>query len=217
MKIRIVILSLIMLAAAAVISYASRPELIPIRQSLEGLPMYLAGWEGRRLPDSDQRILDILGVDDYINRSYFRKDSPPVSLYIGYYQSQRSGESIHSPMNCMPGSGWIPIRNERISIPVNNSEVIEVNRITIQKGAVRQVVLYWYQSQGRVIASEYMGKIYTVLGAMRNNRTDGALVRVISQISANAPLEVMAEELAEKAAIEFTQALFPLLVDYLPD
>ena len=220
MKIRIIILCLVMLSAAATISYASRPETVPVRRSLEGFPMQFAGWEGRRLPDSSQKVLDILGVDDYINRNYFRKNSPSVSLYIGYFESQRTGKSIHSPLNCLPGSGWIPVRNERISIPVNtanNDMAIQVNRITIQKGTVSQVVLYWYQSQGRVIAGEYMGKIYTVLGAMRTNRTDAALVRIISPIQDNTPLKAQAEEASEKSAVDFAQALFPLLADYLPD
>jgi len=217
MKIRIIILCLFMLSAVATISYASRPEVIPLRQPLGELPMQFAGWEGRRLPDSSQKVLDILGVDDYINRSYHIENSPVVSLYIGYFQSQRAGKSIHSPLNCLPGSGWIPVRNERIFINVGKS-AIQVNRITIQKGATNQVVLYWYQSQGRAIASEYMGKIYTVLGAMRTNRTDAALVRIISPISANGrQSNAEAEEASEKAAIEFIQALFPLLVDYLPE
>jgi len=217
MKIRIAILCLVMLAAAATISYASRPEVIPVRQPLAGLPLRLNEWEGRRLPDSSQKTVDKLGVDDHINMNYSRPNSPSVSLYIGYFQSQRTGESIHSPLNCLPGAGWIPVRNERIPISVNGGRVIEVNRITIQKGAVSQVVIYWYQSQGRAIASEYMGKIYTVLGAMRSQRTDAALVRIISTISADALLKAEAEEASEKAAIEFTQALFPVLSDFLPD
>jgi len=181
MKIRIVILSLVMLVAAATISYASRPEIIPIRQPLNELSFHFAGWNGMRSSDLDQRTQDILGVDDYINRVYYQGNSLPVSLYIGYHASQRTGTSIHSPLNCMPGSGWIPVKNERVSIPVHNgAEVIEVNRIVIQKGEASQVVLYWYQSQGRAIASEYSGKIHTVISAMRNNRTDAALIRIVS-------------------------------------
>jgi EpsI family protein len=217
MKIRIVILSFFMLAAAAAIAYASRPEITPIRQSLSGLPLRLDGWEGRRLSDSSQKILNVLGVDDHIHMSYSRRNSPSVSLYIGYFQSQKTGKTIHSPLNCLPGAGWIPVRNEHASIPVNGGRVIEVNRITIQKGEASQVVIYWYHSQGRVVASEYMGKIYAVLDAMRTNRTDAALVRIISSIPANAPLKAAAEDAAEKAAIEFTQALFPTLADFLPD
>ena len=217
MKIRIVILCLVMLAAAAAISYASRPEIIPLRQSLDGLPMRLADWQGRRSADMDQKTLNVLGVDDYIQRVYYRKNMPAVSLYIGYYESQRAGDTMHSPMNCMPGSGWNPVRNERISIPVNNGEIIKVNRITIEKGAVSQVVLYWYQSHGRVIASEYMGKIYTVLDALRTSRTDAALIRIISPVPDNAPSKAEAEIEAERETVEFTQALFPLLADYLPE
>ena len=217
MKIRIAILSLLMIVAAVTISYASRPEVIPIRQSLEGLPMFFSGWQGQRSADMEQRIQDILGVNDYIRRIYYRGDyTSPLSLYIGYYESQRAGDAIHSPMNCMPGSGWQPVRNERISIPVNDGAVIEVNRITIQKGNVSQIVLYWYQSQGRVVASEYMGKIYTVLDALRTNRTDAALIRIVSPVLNNARSEDDEAE-AERTAVEFTQALFPMLSEFLPD
>jgi EpsI family protein len=218
MKIRIVILCLLMLATAATISYASRPEIIPIRRPLEGLPMQFAGWQGLRSADMEENILKVLGVDDYITRVYHRGNSMPVvSLYIGYYESQRAGDAIHSPMNCLPGAGWNPVRSERVSIPVNNGRVIEVNCITIQKGEASQVVLYWYQSHGRVVASEYMGKIYTVLDALRTNRTDAALVRVISPIPNNTPSKAEAEIEAERATVEFTQALFPLLSEYLPE
>jgi len=217
MKIRIVILSLFMLASAAVIAYASRQEIIPLRQSLNGLPMQISDWKGQRSSDMSQRIVDLLGVDEYVMRAYYRSDSTPVSLYIGYYESQQTGASIHSPMNCLPGSGWVPVKNERISIPVNNGNMIEVNRITIEKSGVSQVVIYWYQSQGRVVASEYMGKIYAVLDALRTRRTDAALVRIISTVSGDGLSKADAEAKAEKSAIEFTQALFPLLSDYLPD
>ena len=218
MKIRIVILCLLMLAAAVTISYASRPEIIPIRQSLEGLPMLLSGWQGQSLAEMSQKIKDVLGVDDHISRVYYSVNSlPPVSLYIGYYESQRAGATIHSPMNCLPGAGWNPVSNERISIPISDGEVIEVNHVIIQKSGVNQVVLYWYQSHGRVIASEYMGKIYTVLDAMRTNRTDAALIRIISQVPDNTMLKAEAEAIAERAAIEFTQVLFPLLAEFLPE
>ena len=213
MKIRIAILSLFLLATMVTISYASRPEIIPIRQSLEGLPMQLASWEGQRAPDMDQRTLDELGVDDYINRIYYR-DQIPTGLYIGYYQSQRAGDTIHSPQNCLPGAGWNPVRNEYISIPVDGGRTIEINRLTIMKGVTSQIVLYWYQSHGRVIASEYKGKIYTVLDALRTNRTDAALVRIICPVGDSTPA---AEDAAEKTAVEFTQTLFPMLDQYLPE
>jgi EpsI family protein len=107
-----------------------------------------------------------------------------------------------------------------ISIPVTptldsaSERPIEINRITIQKGLDRQVVLYWYQAHGRVIGSEYLGKIYTVLDAVRMNRTDAALVRIISPVPS---LDVQGHDAAEKAAINFVQSVFPLLSQYLPD
>ena len=213
MKTRILILCLTLLAAAAVISYASRPEIIPIRQSLSGLPMQIGNWEGRQDSDLDSQVLDVLGVDDYINRVYYNRKHFPASLYIGYYQSQREGDTMHSPLNCLPGAGWNPVKKDYVRVPVDGNSAIEINRIVIQKGVEKQVVLYWYQSHGRVIASEYWGKIYTVIDALRTNRTDAALVRVVCPVSGSS---ANAETTAENHAAEFTASLFPLLNNYLP-
>ncbi len=214
MKIRILILSALLLATSAFISRASRPELTPIRQSLSAMPMKIGDWEGIDSPEMDSRVLAVLGVDDHIERIYYSPDRFPVSLYIGYYQSQRSGDTIHSPLNCLPGAGWNPIKKGHVTIPVNDNKNIEINRIVILKGIDRQVVLYWYQSHGRSIASEYWGKIYTVLDALRTNRTDAALVRVLCPVSAT---DAGAAEYAEKQGAEFVKSLYPLLDRFLPD
>jgi len=157
--------------------------------------------------------LAILGVDDYINRVYYSSELFPASLYVGFYKSQREGDTIHSPLNCLPGAGWNPVKNSHIQISANDNSSIEINRIVILKGMDKQVVLYWYQSHGRVIASEYWGKIYTVLDALRTNRTDAALVRVICPVAGT---EAQAEEFAEKRAVDFVKAIFPLLGNFLP-
>ncbi len=212
---RILVLSIILLAASAFIARASRPEVTPIREPLSGMPMELGAWQGRPAPEMNQRVLAVLGVDDYLERVYYGPERAVAGLYIGYYQSQREGDTIHSPLNCLPGSGWNPVRRGHISIPVTaeNASVIEINRIVILKGVEEQVVLYWYQSHGRVVASEYWGKIYTVLDALRTNRTDAALVRVITPV---ASLDAKAEEVAERQAVDFVKALFPLLGRFLP-
>jgi EpsI family protein len=201
-----------LLAAAAFIARASKPEVTPIRESLSGLPMQIGTWEGQQAPDLDSRVLAVLGVDDYVNRIYYSPESFPANLYIGYYQSQREGDTIHSPLNCLPGAGWNPVKSGYISI-ANRDSAVEINRIIIMKGIDRQVVLYWYQSHGRIVASEYWGKIYTVLDALRTNRTDAALVRVICPIS---NMEAAAEVAAEQNAVDFVKALLPLLGRYLP-
>jgi EpsI family protein len=211
---------------AAVMAHGSRTEPVLIRQSLANLPLQLDSWHGQPFPDMDPRILAVLGVDDYVNRAYSRPDGAVVSLYVGYYRSQRQGETIHSPLNCLPGAGWNPVRRERARIPVGGNSagttgaesrverLIDVNLIVIQKGLEKRVVIYWYQSHGRVIASEYWGKIYTVIDALRMNRTDAALVRITSPI---AGLDRTAELQSVEMSIQFVRELFPLLDRYLPD
>jgi EpsI family protein len=213
MKTRIALLCTILLAASALIAHASKPEAVPVRETLSGLPRQIGSWEGRQDPEIDSRILAVLGVDDYVNRVYYSPELFPASLYVGYYQSQREGDTIHSPLNCLPGAGWNPVKTGHILVPIDGNAVIEINRIVIMKGIEKQVVLYWYQSHGRVVASEYWGKIYTVLDALRTNRTDAALVRVVCPVAGTNEL---AELFAEKRAIEFVSALYPLLSRFIP-
>jgi exosortase D (VPLPA-CTERM-specific) len=212
MTARIVIICACLLGGSAYIAWASRPEAIPPRDSLAALPMQLSGWRGRQAPDMTESVLAILGVDDYADR-YYTGPRGALSLYVGYYKSQRQGSSIHSPLNCLPGAGWNPVKKEFLEVPVEGGS-IEVNRIVILKGLNKQVVLYWYQSHGRAVASEYRAKVYTVLDAMKTGRTDAALVRVISPAES---LEPGAEEAAGRRAIEFVQLLYPYLSRYVPD
>jgi EpsI family protein len=213
MKNRLILLSFIFLAASAFIARASRPEVVPLREPLSGIPMKIGNWDGRQAPDLDSKVMAVLGVDDYVNRIYYSPDLSSVGLYVGYYQSQREGDTIHSPLNCLPGAGWNPMESGQITISVDGDRKIKINRIVIQKGMDRQLVLYWYQSHGRVIASEYWGKIYTVLDALRTNRTDAALVRIICPIPGRHP---GAELSAENYATNFVKALFPILQQFLP-
>jgi len=164
----------------------------------------------------EDRILAILGVDDYLNRVYVSPERAGVALYVGYYNSQRQGDSIHSPMNCLPGAGWEPLSRSFVKIPVTvagDTKEIDANRYVIQKGLDRQVVLYWYQSHGRTVASEYWSKFYLIRDALRLNRTDAALVRVIVPI---VPNQDGAETTAETQATDFIGSMFPVLSNYLP-
>jgi EpsI family protein len=213
---RAVVVALLLVSGAVVVARASKSEVVPTRQSLAAFPLYLGGWQGQRLADFEPKILAILGVDEYLNAAYYQPGAPGVGVYIGYYQSQREGDTMHSPLNCLPGAGWLPIKQERISIPVQDSQgarQIEVNNFIIEKGLDRQIVIYWYQSHGRVVASEYWGKIHMVLDAVKLNRTDGALVRVVVPISSADP---NGEERSQKTAIEFTNVLFAQLDRFLP-
>jgi EpsI family protein len=212
---RLLILTACLLATAGLLARAERMEPVSVRETLALLPMQIGEWRGTKLDDFEKNILDVLGVDDYINRVYSAR-GPWVGLYVGYHQSQRQGDTMHSPLNCLPGAGWLPAKQARATLQVQDggaSREIEVNNFIIEKGLDRQVVVYWYQSHGRVVASEYWGKVYTVLDAMRYNRSDGAMIRVIRPVIGTGP---EAEQAAEREAFAFVQALFPLLGRHLP-
>jgi EpsI family protein len=209
-----------LLAAAAYLPRVTQAEPVPIRETLGVLPLTIAGWNGGDTTPLDAKTVAVLGVDEYLNRVYLNDHQRPVGLYIAYYASQRQGDTMHSPLNCLPGSGWSPVHFNRVTIPMTTAPetgasrapsppALEVNRYVIEKGLDRQLVLYWYQSHGRVVASEYWGKFYLVLDAIRMNRTDGALVRLV------APL-VTTEDAAEHDAVNFARALYPMLGRYLP-
>ena len=219
MSARLVIAAAVLFLGGAYLQRAGRVEIVPPRESLASCPLTIDVWQGRQGAAFDARVLQVLGVDEYLNRVYRAADGTPVGLYIGYYRSQRQGDTIHSPLNCLPGAGWAPVQHDHIGIPVSKRvsaessasvQQIRVNRYIIEKGLDRQLVLYWYQSQNRVVASEYRAKLWTVADAIRYNRTDTALVRVIVPVLGND------EAAAEQAAVEFVQAFFTTLRQHLP-
>jgi len=217
MNLRIGILLVALLVSAGVVTRADRAEPVPPRQTFDRFPMAFDGWNGAQQPPFTKDILDILGVDEYVTRAYFTANrAEGVGLYVGYYQSQRQGDTMHSPLNCLPGAGWEPVSNQHLTLDVIGNGAaarsIEVNRYVIRKGLDRQLVLYWYQAHDRVVASEYWGKMYMVADAVRMNRTDGALVRVIVPVAS----DDLNEARAEASAIRFVKAMFPHLTDFLP-
>ena len=168
--------------AAAGLHHFSHSEAVLLSKPLSTLPAQLEGWQGIDLP-LEPRIVEALGVSDYLNRRYQSLDRSPVFLYVGYYKSQRTGVSIHSPKNCLPGAGWEPVTAGHVALRLPTGQRVLVNQYVVENGLRRQLVLYWYQSHGRIVASEYRAKIYMVLDSLRLNRTDAALVRVSSPIA----------------------------------
>ncbi len=161
--------------------YLSHGEVVPLTRPFDRFPLQLQRWQGIDLP-LEPRIVQALGVSDYLNRAYQSANNRPVYLYVGYYKSQRTGVSIHSPKNCLPGAGWEPVSAGYVTLSLPNGQQALVNEYVVENGLRRQLVLYWYQSHGRVVASEYRGKVDMVLDSLRLNRTDAALVRVSSPI-----------------------------------
>jgi len=198
-----------MMAAAGIyVVHASGDEVAVTRTPLSDLPATIGSWEGRDAKPFDDDVVAQLGVDDYVNRHYVRNRQASVALYVGYYASQRQGDTIHSPQNCLPGAGWRPVSSERVKVDAGGTP-IEVNRYLIQKGVERQAVFYWYQGRGRVVASEYANKLWLMLDAARLHRTNGALVRMITPVH-----DTPAAAFDELSA--FTGAVFPRLAAHLP-
>ena len=213
MTARLAILFVLFLTTAVYARHAMRPEEQLTRKPLSDFSNSLGRWSGREAPKVSADVLGALGADDLLNRYYIAPREPAVSLFVGYYRSQREGDTIHSPMNCLPGAGWLPSAKERAAIQIpGRAAPIVVNRLVIRKGADRQVVLYWYQSHGRVVASEYWSKVYMVYDAVRSHRSEAALVRVISPAL---PSED-GTAAAERRVTEFVQQLFAPLEAYLP-
>jgi EpsI family protein len=213
---RAVVLCLMLGSTGLFLARARAAEAPISRTSLESFPMTLQSWSAIVNPPFEKDILAVLGVDDYTTRVYYKPDGQAVGLYMGYYNSQRQGDTIHSPMNCLPGAGWEPVSEGRKTITNADGagRDIVVNRYIVQKGLDRQLVLYWYHGRGRVVASEYWSKLFLINDAVRSNRTDGALVRVISPIAVGAEDDGAA---ADKLAEEFVRVLFPNLPAYLPN
>jgi EpsI family protein len=217
MRARIAIVFVCLFVTAVLVARADRYEQPPARTSFSAFPMQFDEWQGIQLPPFTDNILAILGLDDYLTRNYRNATGPLVNLYVGYWASQRQGDTMHSPQNCLPGSGWEPTSQGLLSVrdprPGRAGE-IKLNRYVIQKGLDRQLVLYWYQSHGRVVGSEYWSKIYLVTDAVRLNRTDAALVRVLVPIGTGG---ADAEAIAEQQAVKFVNAFLPRLNAYVPD
>lgn len=209
---RLVVVAVVFLASTAALARWSRHEKVILPAPLAGLPMAIGSWNGHGQPPFDPKIVETLGVDEYVNRSYVSAAGSPVLLYVGYYGDQRSGRTSHSPLKCLPSNGWEPVEIGRTQVRVQTADgprQLEINRYVVEKGSERQLVLFWYQSRGRVIASEYWAKIFLVSDAVRFNRTDGALVRVIAPLGSDPAGQ-------ERAAKAFIEGLFPVLGGYLP-
>jgi EpsI family protein len=204
---RAVIVCLLLVGTGSVVQRAVVREPHVSRASLGEMPLEIADWRGYDAAPLADDVVATLGVDDYINRKYERAGTP-IALYIGYYPSQRSGETIHSPQNCLPGAGWLPVASDRQRISMGSTSAV-VTRYEIVKGLDRQVVLYWYQGRGRIVAGEYANKAWLMLDAARSGRSNGGLVRLITPVTTT-PDKALSE------LSSFASALLPYLPGYLP-
>ncbi len=223
--------ALLLTVTAVFLQTRSRSEVFPPRQPLSSLPHELANWVGTdvTLPKD---TLEILGPGDFLLRLYRyvspRNDSPGnrsgdvsaevawashpyVDLFVAYFPSQRAGDTIHSPRNCLPGAGWSPLESKRITISVPGRAPFPANRYVIGKGVERRLVLYWYWAHDSGIASEYWAKFYLVADSIRMNRSDGALIRVTTPLKREENANM-----AEERLVSFAGQVVPILDNYIP-
>jgi EpsI family protein len=205
---------ILLLATAFVLQSRGDTDRVPPSEPLKLMPETIGQWSARDFPLDDE-TLSILGKGDFLNRVYTSQDiavPAPVSLFIGYFATQRTGQTMHSPQHCLPGAGWTFDSQKYVTIHDVNGKNYNVGEYLISNGEIKQFVIYWYQAHGRSIPNEYVAKLYMVTDAIRTNRTDGALVRVITQVLPNETLET-----AEDRALHFTQQMAPNLPRFIPD
>lgn len=216
----------IVMMGATWLLIASRSQAEPplARKPFSQYPLALGGWVGRDLEMSEE-VLGLLRLTDHVMRQYrppvseaapsgafegqVRQAAAPVWLYVGYYGSTRTGVGYHSPKNCLPGGGWVFRSSDLVTDVLPGRPELAVNRVVIEKGFDRQLILYWYQDRGRIIASEYSAKAYMIWDATTRNRTDGSLVRVSTPI-------IGTEDEAYRHAVAFVREAFAPLGEHLP-
>lgn len=202
----------ILLGAVLFLQSRGSAENLPSRTPVSEFPAELAGWQSRRVL-IEPEVIEILGDGDFLQRLYFRPGSPHiVDFFLAYFPTQRTGSTIHSPKNCLPGAGWAPVESSHVELTWPDGRRFPVNQYVISRGLDSQIALYWYQAHGRAVASEYWAKFYLIADAIRMNRSDGALVRVITPVQRGESLDE-----AKVRVRAFAEELLPKLDAHIPN
>ncbi len=213
-------LCLLVLTASLLIRRGNADR-IPQGVPLQAFPQILGPWEGTDQP-LQEYVLDVLGKGVFLNRVYVRKrsmnpadaaaDTASVGLFIGYFPTQRTGQAIHSPQNCLPGAGWTFVSHGVTTLPNQQGPPVRVGEYVITNGEMRDIVLYWYRAHGRSVASDYAAKWYTLEDSILMQRTDSALVRVITPLGKGEDAQA-----GHQRAVDFAARMNAQLGPYLPD
>lgn len=205
-----VLLVLILVVGLFVNGWSYLGEARVERKELKDFPQTIGAWQKTGNDQIlDDETLKVLRASDYLLRDFRKPDGAVANFYVGYYASQRSGATYHSPLNCLPGSGWMLSEPGKAMVSLQDGSSFVANKYVIQNGDYKSFMVYWYQGRGRNVASEYWGKVYTVFDSVRLRRSDGALVRVTVPIGSS-------EAQAEKTAIEFASAASGILSQFVP-
>ncbi|MBM3774776.1 MAG: EpsI family protein, partial [Acidobacteria bacterium] len=202
--------SLILASQVALFYSASREDAALKSRPLSGFSTGLGDWRFEREIPLEPEVVEVLRADDTLNRLY-SKPGAAAGLFVAWFRTQRHGQAPHSPKNCLPGSGWIPSSSGVLELAVpGEPRPIRINRYLVSRGDERSLVLYWYQTPNRVIASEFAAKFWLVADSIRHRRSDTALVRVVI------PLSGIGDREAEELGADLVRRLLPNLRNYLP-
>jgi EpsI family protein len=209
---RFLVAVMMLVSTAIFLEARGRQEIFLPRQPLSSFPYELSNWVGSDIGITTD-IRSVLGPGDFLLRVYKNTSAPAplVDLFVAYFPTQRTGDTIHSPRNCLPGAGWIPMQSSRVQISLPQRAPFLANRYVIAKGQDRELVLYWYLAHGRAVASEYWAKFYLVADAIRMNRSDGSLIRLTTPIRRGEEVEE-----AQKRLLSFARQIVPRMNDYVP-
>lgn len=209
---RFAILFVLLLAGGAVINaWEYLGEARVERRELKEFPKQIGAWQQTGGDEQfDNQTMAVLRASDYLLRNYRGADGRVVNFYVGYYASQRDGATYHSPLNCLPGAGWVMSEPGKITITPSGRAPFVANRYLIQNGDHKDLLIYWYQGRGRAVASEYWGKVYTVVDSVRMRRSDGAMVRITTPVENSEPA-------ALQAAADLAANASTILPEFIPD
>ena len=206
-----IFLGLLLAGGLLVNAWAYLGEAHVDRKQLNAFPKEIEGWKQLGVDERlDEKTMVVLRASDYLLRNYRTSDGRVLNFYVGYYASQREGATYHSPLNCLPGSGWVMSDPDRIIIAPTGRPAFIANKYVIQNGDHKEVLVYWYQGRGRAVASEYWGKIYTVIDSVKRRRSDGAMVRITTPIESS-------EADALKASVDLAAEISTILPEFIPD
>lgn len=188
-----------------------RPEPQLARSALAEFPAKLGDWQQKGGEFKfEEQVESVLRTTDYTMREYTSSDGRIANVYIGYYASQRTGSTYHSPQNCLPGAGWVLTDHEYVDVTAGSGRTFRVNRYIITNGVYREVMLYWYQGRGRTEASEYLDKLDTIWDSITRQRSDGAIIRIMTGVGSDGSS-------AEMAAVLLAAQVSDRLEPFVPD
>ena len=214
-SVRFIALIIVIVAVGVVVNtWAYLGEAHVDRKQLKDFPQEVGEWRRSR-PDQilDDATLAVLRASDYLLRDYRRADGQVGNFYVGYYASQREGATYHSPLNCLPGTGWTLSEPGTAMVSLPDGSQFAANKYVIENGQYRSLMLYWYQGRGRTVASEYWGKVYTVIDSVRLRRSDGAMVRVTVPVGDSPD----SEDVALKTALDLSAEAVAALPEFVPN